>query len=142
MTKIIPVLILLIILTNISIYPQACCTVGTSIANGGERGAIPVNTLSTSLSIQHNILNTAYQSSQQVDDPLNRKSTVTNINLELEYGLVNRVSILIILPYTNRTRETNVTDSETNDTEVISFTGQGFGDIILLGKYEIITPSI
>lgn len=142
MAKIIPVLILLIILTNIIIYPQACCTVGTSIANGGERGAIPANTLSTSLSIQHNILNTAYQSSQQVDDPLNRKSTVTNINLEFEYGLVNRVSILLVLPYTNRTRETNVTDSETNDTEVISFTGQGFGDIILLGKYEIITPSI
>jgi len=46
------------------------------------------------------------------------------------------------LPYTNRTRETNVRDSQTNDTEVVSFTGQGFGDIILLGKYEIISPSI
>ena len=142
MTKIIPVLFFLLIEFNINVYPQACCTVGTSIANGGERGAIPVNTLSTSLLFQQNILNTAYESSQQIDDPLNRKSTVTNINLEIEYGLVNRVSILLILPYTNRTRETNVTDSETNDTEVISFSGQGFGDIIILGKYEIISPSI
>ena len=142
MIKIILVLFSLPIIFNNYIYSQACCTVGTSIANGGERGAIPVNTLSTSLMFQQNILNTAYESSQKIVDPLNRKSTVTNINLELEYGIVNKVSILFILPYTNRTRETNVTDSETNNTEVISFTGQGLGDIILLGKYEIITPNI
>jgi len=142
MLKIIPVLFPLLILINNYIYPQACCSVGTSIANGGERGAIPANTLSTALSIQHNILNTAYESSKQIDDPLNRKSTVTNFNLEIEYGLISRVSILFILPYTSRTRETNVTDSQTNNTEVITFTGQGFGDIILLGKYEIISPSI
>ena len=142
MIKIILVLFSLPIIFNNYIYPQACCTVGTSIANGGERGSIPVNTLSASLMFQQNILNTAYESSQKIVDPLNRKSTVTNINLELEYGIVNKVSILFILPYTNRTRETNVTDSETNNTEVISFTGQGLGDIILLGKYEIITPNI
>jgi hypothetical protein len=140
MFKIISVLIILLIIGSVYIYPQACCTVGSSIATGGERGAIPPNTLSTAFLIQHNILNSAYESSQQIDDPLNRKSTVTNFNLEIEYGLVNRVSILLILPYTNRTRETNVTNSETNDVEVVSFTGQGLGDIIILGKYEIISP--
>ena len=31
---------------------------------------------------------------------------------------------------------------ETNGTEVINFTGNGFGDIVILGKYEVITPSI
>jgi hypothetical protein len=142
MIKIVSVLFILLILSNDYLYPQACCTVGSSIATGGERGAIPAKTLSTAFLIQHNILNSAYESSQQIDDPLSRKSTVTNFNLEIEYGLVNRVSILLILPYTNRTRETNVTNSETNDVEVVSFTGQGLGDIILLGKYEIISPSI
>jgi hypothetical protein len=142
MFKIISVLLFLLILNGVYIYPQACCTVGSSFATGGERGAIPVNTLSTAFLIQHNILNSAYESTQQIDDPLNRKSTVTNFNLEIEYGLVNKVSVLLIVPYTNRTRETNVTDSETNDIEVVSFTGQGVSDVILLGKYEIITPSI
>ena len=142
MFKIISVLFILLVLSNDYLYPQACCTVGSSIATGGERGAIPSNTLSTAFLIQHNILNSTYESSQQIDDPLNRKSQVTNFNLEIEYGLVNKVSVLLILPYTNRTRETNVTNSETNDVEVVSFTGQGFGDIILLGKYEIISPSI
>src|SRR3972149_8865216 len=142
MLKYFSALIAILILSSIPILPQACCTVGTSISNGGERGAIRVNTLSTALSFQHNVLNTTYQSSKEIEDPLNRKSTVTNYNLEIEYGLVNKVSILFILPFTNRTRETTVTDTETNNTEIVSFSGKGLGDIVLLGKFEIITPSI
>jgi len=137
-----PVLTVLLLLSNIQIFSQACCTVGTSISNGGERGVIPVNTLSTAITFQHNVLNTAYESSNIIQDPLNRKSTVSNFNLEIEYGLVNKVSLLFILPYTNRTRETTVTNIETNTTEVVTFKGDGFGDIIILGKYEIVTPSI
>ena len=136
------VLTVLLLLSNIQIFSQACCTVGTSISNGGERGILPVNTLSTAINFQHNVLNTAYEASIVIDDPLNRKSTVSNFNLEIEYGLVNKVSLLFILPYTNRTRETTVTNIETNTAEVVTFTGDGFGDIIILGKYEIVTPSI
>ncbi len=142
MIRFLPVLTVLFLLSNIQIFSQACCTVGTSISNGGERGIIPVNTLSTAITFQHNVLNTAYESSNVIDDPLNRKSTVSNFNLEIEYGLVNKVSLLFILPYTNRTRETTVTNIETNTTEVVTFQGDGFGDIIILGKYEIVTPSI
>lgn len=136
------ILTVFLLLLNIQIFSQACCTVGTSISNGGERGIIPVNTLSTGITFQHNVLNTAYESSVVIDDPLNRKSTVSNFNLEIEYGLVKKVSLLFILPYTSRTRETTVTNIETNTTEVVTFTGDGFGDIIILGKYEIVTPSI
>ena len=82
MLKYFSALITILILSSIPILPQACCTVGTSISNGGERGAIRVNTLSTALSFQHNVLNTTYQSSKEIEDPLNRKSTVTNYNPE------------------------------------------------------------
>ena len=136
------VLVLLLLLLNNHIFSQACCTVGTSISNGGERGILPVKTLSTAVTFQHNVLNTAYQSSEVIDDPLNRTSTVSNFNIEIEYGLVKKVSLLFILPYTNRTRETTVTNIATNTSEVITFKGDGLGDIIILGKYELITPSI
>ncbi len=136
------VLVLLLLLLNNHIFSQACCTVGTSISNGGERGILPVKTLSTAVTFQHNVLNTAYESSVVIDDPLNRTSTVSNFNLEIEYGLVKKVSLLLILPYTNRTRETTVTNIAANTSEVITFKGDGFGDIIILGKYELITPSI
>ena len=142
MKKYFSLTVLFLFISNSQIYSQACCTVGTSISNGGERSAIPFNTLSTAFSFQHNVLNTAYQSSAEIQDPLKRKSTVTNFNLEIEYGLAEKVSILLILPYSNRSRETTVTNLETNGTEVINFSGDGFGDIIILGKYEVITPSI
>ena len=136
------VLVSLLLLLNNHIFSQACCTVGTSISNGGERGILPVKTLSTAITFQHNVLNTTYESSVVIDDPLNRTSTVSNFNLEIEYGLVKKVSLLLILPYTNRTRETTVTNIAANTSEVITFKGDGFGDIIILGKYELITPSI
>jgi hypothetical protein len=134
--------IALLCLSHVQIIPQACCTVGTSISNGGERSAIPVNTISTAFTFQYNLLNSTYQSSTKIEDPLKRKSTVTNFNIEFEYGLVDRVSVLFMFPYTTRERETTVTNTETNSPEVITFSGNGLGDIVILGKYEIITPSI
>jgi hypothetical protein len=142
MNKIIFVFVLLSFSITIKLFPQSCCTAGTSIFNGGERSVIPANSLSTAISFQHNVLNSTYQSTTEIEDPLNRSSTVNNFNLEIEYGLVNKVSLLVILPYTNRTRETTITNTETNLKESITFSGNGFGDIILLGKYEIITPNI
>jgi len=142
MIKIFLFVLIALFFFNVSIFAQACCTVGTSISTGGERGAISPKNLSTAITFQHNVLNTAFQSSTEIEDPLKRKSTVTNINLEIEYGIADRVSILFILPYTNRTRETQVTDTETNTTEIITFKGEGPGDIVLLGKYEIFSPSI
>lgn len=142
MKKLLLVSLIYLLLINYPFYPQACCTVGTSISTGGERGALSPKNLSAAFTFQSNVLNTAFQSSTEIDDPLRRKSTVTNINLEIEYGIASRVSILFILPYTTRTRETQVTDPETNSNEIITFKGRGLGDIILLGKYEFFTPSI
>ena len=142
MKKLSFVTLIFLLLINWPVHPQACCTVGTSISTGVERGAISPKNLSAALTFQHNVLNTAFQSSTEIEDPLKRKSTVTNINLEVEYGIADRVSLLFILPYTNRTRETQITDPETNTNEIITFTGNGLGDIVLLGKYQIFTPSI
>lgn len=127
---------------SINAFPQACCTVGTSISSGGERSVLSPGFLSAALIFQHNVLNSTYQSTTKIDDPLNRSSSVNNFNLEIEYGLAKKLSLLVILPYTNRTRETTVTNIESNTAEVISFSGKGIGDLVILGKYEIISPNI
>lgn len=132
----------LFLIAAVELYPQACCTVGTSVSSGVERGVIAYNNLSASLSFQHNILNDAYQSSANIEDPLNRKSTVSGFYLELEYGLVERVSILLLAGYTNKSRTTTFLDSETNRNEEITFTGQGFTDMVIIGKYQVIEPNI
>jgi len=142
MIKQILIIIIIVLSLAVRLFPQACCTVGTSISSGGERGALSVKNLSAAITIQNNVLNTAFQSTTEIDDPLNRKAIVTDINLEFEYGIVEGVSLLVVLPYSDRSRETEVTDSETGEKELITFKGKGIGDVILLGKYQVITPSI
>lgn len=124
------------------LFAQACCTVGTSVSSGVERGAIPENNFSAALIYQHNILNDTYQGRDNIDDPLNRKSTVSDFYLELEYGLVERISVLLMGGYTNKSRTTTFFDNELNTKKEITFTGQGLTDIVILGKYELISPNI
>jgi hypothetical protein len=116
--------------------------VGTSVSSGAERGVIPAKNLSSAIMFQHNILNDTYQGSENIEDPLNRKSTVSDFYLELEYGLAEKVSILIVGGYTNKGRTTTFFDNETNTNKEITFTGQGMTDLVILGKYELISPNI
>ena len=139
-----PAILLTFILTILSldIFPQACCTVGTSISSGVERSVIKHKKLSAAFSLQNNILNNTYQTTTKIDDPLNRKSSVSDFTLELEYGLAERVSVLLLAGYTNKSRTTTFTDPAINSSEEITFTGNGFTDIVILGKYEIVVPDI
>ena len=134
-------LILLSLLTK-EILSQACCSVGTSVSGGAERGVINYKNLSIALSFQNNVLDDTYNGSENIDDPLNRKSNVTDIFLELEYGVTESVSILIAGGYTSKSRTTNFIDSETNTIEEITFSGRGFSDVVIIGKYEILKPNI
>jgi hypothetical protein len=135
-------LTLIVILLSLEIFPQACCTVGTSVTSGVERSVIKHKNLSVAFSFQNNTLNNTYQSTNKIEDPLNRKSTVSDFTLELEYGLAERVSVLLLGGYTNKSRTTTITDPEINSSEKITFTGDGFTDIVILGKYEIVVPDI
>ncbi len=135
-------LTLILIPLSLEIFPQACCTVGTSVTSGVERSVIKHKNLSMAFSFQNNILNNTYQSTNKIEDPLNRKSTVLDFTLELEYGLAERVSVLLVGGYTSKSRTTTITDLEINSSEEITFTGNGFTDIVILGKYEIVVPDI
>ncbi|NNG26857.1 MAG: hypothetical protein HKM87_04980 [Ignavibacteriaceae bacterium] len=139
-----PIILLVATLTlfGLEIFPQACCTVGTSVSSGVERGVINYKSLSAAFSFQHNVLNSTFQSTNEIEDPLNRKSAVSDFTLELEYGLAERVSVLLLGGYTNKSRTTTFTDPEINISEEITFTGDGFTDIVILGKYELVVPDI
>jgi hypothetical protein len=134
--------IFFILLFAAKLFSQACCAVGTSVSSGVERGVIPENNFSAALTYQHNILNDTYRGNENINDPLNRKSTVNDFYLELEYGLVEKVSVLLMGGYTNKSRTTTFFDSELKTNKEITFTGQGLTDIVILGKYELISPNI
>ena len=132
----------LVLLFATELFSQACCTVGTSVSSGVERGVIAENIFSAGLTYQHNILNDTYRGNENINDPLNRKSTVSDFYLELEYGLAEKVSLLLIGGYTNKSRTTTFFDNELKTNKEITFTGQGLTDIVIIGKYELISPNI
>ena len=142
MNRAVVLLTLFLTVFSLEMFPQACCTVGTSISSGVERSVIKHKNLSVAFSFQNNNLNSTFQTTTKIDDPLNRKSSVSDFTLELEYGLAERVSVLLIGGYTNKSRTTTFTDPEFNISEEITFTGDGFTDIVILGKYELIVPDI
>jgi hypothetical protein len=123
-------------------FAQGCCTAGSSTFGGLERGASGYGNLNLSFSYILNSLNSTYNGSDEITDPLNRTASVSSFNFESEYGLVEKVSLLISGTYIVKNRETTVRSNETNETEVIEYNGKGFGDVIILGKYEVISPDI
>jgi hypothetical protein len=127
---------------NSFIFAQGCCTAGSSTFGGLERGITKAGRLNLGISFIKNSLSTTYNESEQIQDPLGREASVTSINFEMEVGLAEKISVLIAGGYSLKSRQTTVKSNINNDREIISFEGKGIGDIVLLGKYELVSPTI
>lgn len=138
----IPLYILIFFPSNDVVLAQGCCTAGSSTFGGLQRGIAGTGNLNVGLSFSINGLNRTYNERNQIPDPLNRTASVNNYNLEIEYGLTEKVSILAITGYNTKNRETTVRSNIDNSVEKINFDGQGISDVTILGKYELISPSI
>lgn len=125
----------------INSFAQGCCTVSANTFGGYERGVSQKGEMKVSLGYVENQLNSTYKGINKIDDPLGRKSSVTLYNLELEYGLTENVSLMVTAGITVKKRETLIFD-EKNNKEKILFNGNGLGDVTILAKYSLITPSI
>jgi len=135
-------IVLVVIFIPAEAIAQGCCTAGSSTFGGLERGISKADNLNLGISFVHNGLNSTFDGKNSIPDPLDRTASVSSFNLELEYGLSEKVSVLVNTAYVIKNRETTIRSSETNEREKISFDGKGIGDVIILGKYEIITPNI
>lgn len=135
-------LFVIILIFNSAANAQGCCTAGSSTFGGLERGLAKNGNLLLGAGFVSTSLNTTYDGRNEIPDPLNRTSSVSSFNLELEYGLSEKVSVLVSGAYLIKNRETTVRSNIDNSKEVIDFEGKGIGDVIILGKYEIITPTI
>jgi hypothetical protein len=125
-------------------FAQGCCTVGASSLGGLESGVQRTNTLSLALGYQSNSVTQAYQGTDKIADPLRRTAEVRYLTVQAEYGLMNGLSVLGSINYSDKTRELTVTtgsgSSKTDRTA--SFRGNGIGDLIVLVKYSVLQPTI
>ena len=132
----------IILILNFPANAQGCCTAGSSTFGGLERGLAKNGNLLLGAGFVSTSLNTTYDGRNEIPDPLNRTSSVSSFNLELEYGLSEKISVLISGAYVLKNRETTIRSNIDNSKEIIIFEGRGVGDVIILGKYEIISPTI
>src|SRR3990172_7985668 len=75
-------------------FAQGCCTAGSSTFGGFERGVTEKSLLHIGLSYIRNNLNSTYNGREKITDPLNRTASVSIFNIELEYGISDRISLL------------------------------------------------
>jgi hypothetical protein len=127
---------------NDLIRAQGCCTAGSSTFGGFERGVTESGKFNFGLSYIRNNLNSTFNENSEINDPLGRSASVSIINIEAEFGIAERVSLLAIAGYSIKERETEIRSSTDNSVEKINFKGSGINDITILTKYEIIVPSI
>lgn len=121
---------------------QGCCSPGAVASSGVERGVAPYQNLFIAVSYQSNDLEDAFETNRRIADPLGRTANVTAFNFEVEYGLADRVSLVAIGSYLAKRRELRVRSSSSGVPERVEFTGRGFGDIIVMAKYQLRTPTI
>jgi hypothetical protein len=124
------------------IHAQGCCTAGTSTFGGIERGVTQNGVLITALGFYVNQLDDTFESQTQINDPFNRTAKVSLLNLEIEYGLSERISLLAVANYSIRERNISVRNSADNSKDKIQFKSDGLGDLIILGKYEVIRATV
>lgn len=140
-TNILLVIFITMALNN-KILAQGCCTAGTSSLGGVERSVIGQNSLSVMVDYDYNYLGSAYDGRNKIRDPLNRTASVSYFTLQMEYGISEKVSVLGIINYTLRERNVTYTSASSNTLQPVTFTGKGLGDLILIGKYEVATPTL
>jgi hypothetical protein len=123
---------------------QGCCTVGASSLGGLEGGVQREHSLSISLAYQFNSVTRAYQGTDKIADPLRRTADVKYALLQAEYGLMNGISLLGSINYSEKTRELTVTtgSASSKTDRTASFRGSGIGDLLLLVKFSLLQPTI
>lgn len=121
---------------------QGCCTASATSLRGLEGGAWNAGLLNIGVNYQYNSLTTTYNERARIDDPLRRTAAVSYFTLSAEYGLSKRVSIFGSVGFSDKSREITVRNSLTLFDETSTFRASGFGDMLLLFKYQLIPVSI
>ncbi len=134
MKSIFTIIILFIFTTEV--VSQACCSAGTPILGSLETSTARKSALQVSLSYDFNNLQTVLEGSQKIDDDT-RQRLSNSLLLETTYGIFDRFSVTGLITYINQQRIINSSIGEEN-----SLSSTGFGDALLLLKYEVISQTI
>ena len=118
------------------ILSQTCCTSGTPLLGSLEMSVTNKNLLQINLNFNYNSLRDIYDRDIKLNDNTRERITQSAI-LELNYGLTHKITLTSLFSYVKQVRIISPLIGNNN-----TLVTQGFGDIILLAKYNFIQQNI
>ncbi len=117
-------------------FPQACCSAGTPMLGSLETSTTSRNNLQLNLTYDYNTLQSVFEGSTQIDDDT-RERVTNSVLFETTYGLTDKFTLTGLFSFINQRRIITTPSGSEN----LLFSS-GFGDALLLLKYELISQTI
>jgi len=111
-------------------WAQTCCTGGVPITGSIRLNQPEKNTFGLALNYDNNKIEDFFQENEKLDDDYIKRRT-TAISLQADYGLTNKLSLLLMVPYAR------MSESVTQGTTTQEVAKSSLGDISLMGNYII-----
>ena len=121
----------LILVANISIYAQGCCSggAGSPIAGGAASGVLQEYQMEISVNYQHNSSNKFYTGSKSTE-PLFKNLTSNYMFFRTDYGVSKKLTLSLATGYyLNKSKEA--------DYVINNRTSSGFSDLIIFPRYSV-----
>ena len=120
---------------SIKVHCQSCCGGTGTFLGGTERGFLPTGALTAAAVYAYTAMNRTLDGSALITDPYRRRAWAHALNLEAELSPLARWSVLIVLPLTDKARQSFAGGTENR------FHAAGLSDAFGLIKYTVVPPS-
>lgn len=125
----------LVLLHQIS-FAQGCCSVSSPSIGITEQGVNKKGQIFLGVLYDYSKVSQPYLETKKTNDPENRATTIQKANLQIAYGLTQRLSVNLITGFQRNSRMLSLTGFD-NRVVPLELFAQGIGDAILLGKYAL-----
>ncbi len=130
-------LIIIIFLIQLGLAnAQTCCTSGTPLLGSLEMSVTNKNSLQINFNFNYNSLTDIYDRDIRLNDNTRERITQSAI-LEFNYGLTHEITLTTLFSYVKQERTISPVSGIKN-----TLVTKGFGDIIMLVKYNFIQQNI
>lgn len=129
------IIVLYCVFNQNSIYSQACCSGGVPLGSSMGMGTANKGAWQALLTYDYNNLSSLMTGDELFEDDTRQRITHSGL-LELNYGISERFTMMLMLPYIRQERSIKRNNSNLSN----DFTStNGFGDVLLLLKYRIVS---
>jgi hypothetical protein len=117
-------------------YAQSCCGGAGTFLGGTERAGLAAGTLTAAAVYNYTAMERTLDGTRAIPNPNGSVASAHALNLEVELSPIERWSVLMVLPFTDKARTINLTSGST--TLYQQYHASGIGDAFGLVKYSIV----